>query len=154
MKVAVTRWPQNGLGIERGPLVYSLPIKENWTPLVEPKFTTEEFPSWEATPASAWNYGIALGPEPLASEIRIKKRLLSQDEIADPWENPPIALTAPAKRILDWELQSDPDNIRQRFTPPLPDLSVSQVSETLERVTLVPYGSTQLRVTIFPAVHG
>jgi hypothetical protein len=31
---------------------------------------------------------------------------------------------------------------------------VSKVSETVERVSLVPYGSTQLRITIFPAVRG
>jgi hypothetical protein len=36
----------------------------------------------------------------------------------------------------------------------LPDLSAGKVSETVERLTLVPYGSTQLRVTIFPAVQG
>jgi hypothetical protein len=72
----------------------------------------------------------------------------------DPWENPPTTLTVPARRIEDWELQSNPDNPSQKFTPPLPDLSVSKVSETVERVTLVPYGSTQLRVTIFPALKG
>jgi hypothetical protein len=36
----------------------------------------------------------------------------------------------------------------------LPELSTSTVSETVERVTLVPYGSTQLRVTVFPALPG
>ncbi|MGB7434453.1 MAG: beta-L-arabinofuranosidase domain-containing protein, partial [Candidatus Acidiferrum sp.] len=60
MRVSVTNWPQNGLGIERGPLVYSLPIKEKWTPVVEPKWTTADYPSWEATPESPWNYGIAV----------------------------------------------------------------------------------------------
>jgi hypothetical protein len=154
MKVVITHWPQNGIGIERGPLVYSLPIKENWTPRVEPKYTTAEFPSWEATPASAWNYGITLDPAKLASEIEIKRKPLKLSETDDPWENPPTTLTAPAKKIEDWELQPNPDDLSQKFTPPLPDLSVSKVSETVERVSLVPYGSTQLRITIFPAVRG
>ena len=152
MKVAITHWPQNGIGIERGPLVYSLPIKENWTTRVEPRYTTAEFPSWEATPASAWNYGIALDPAKLASEVEIRKTPLTQHEAHDPWENPPITLTAPARRIEDWEPQSNPEDASQKFTPPLPDLSMSKVSETVERVSLVPYGSTQLRVTIFPAL--
>jgi hypothetical protein len=154
MKVAITHWPQNGIGIERGPLVYSLPIKENWTSLVEAKFTTGEFPSWVATPASAWNYGLALDPARLAGDVEIKRNASAHGEMDDPWENPPTTLTVPARRIEDWELQSNPDNPSQKFTPPLPDLSVSKVSETVERVTLVPYGSTQLRVTIFPALKG
>ncbi len=44
MKLAVTYWPQNGMGIERGPIVYSLPIKENWTSRVEPNLPPRSFP--------------------------------------------------------------------------------------------------------------
>ncbi len=155
MKLAVTHWPQDGIGIAHGPLVYSLAIKENWTPRVEPKYTTAEFPSWEATPASAWNYGIALDPAKLNSQVEIKRiPAADQGEEFDPWGNPPISLTVPARKIEDWELQPNPDNPAQRFTPPLPELNTSRVSESLERVTLVPYGSTQLRVTIFPALPG
>jgi hypothetical protein len=153
MKVAVTRWPQNGIGIEHGPLVYSLAIKENWTPKIEPRYTTTDFPSWEATPASAWNYGLALDPAKLTSEVEFRRKPANQSEAPDPWENPPTMLTVPARKIEDWALQSNPDNPAQKFTPPLPDLSASKVSETIERLALVPYGSTQLRVTIFPAVH-
>lgn len=154
MKLAVTQWPQNGMGIERGPLVYALPIQANWTSRVEPKYTTAEFPGWEATPASAWNYGLALDPAKLESEVEVKKLPAVEKSLQNPWENSPVTLSVPAKRIEDWELQSNPDNVNQKFTPPLPDLSTSRVSKTVERVTLVPYGATQLRVTIFPELHG
>jgi hypothetical protein len=149
MKVTVSRWPQGGVGIEHGPLVYSLPIKEDWKPVVEPKFSTAEFPSLEATPASAWNY--ALEPEKLASEARFERKA---GAVLDPWTNPPCTLTVPAKKVIGWELQANPDNPSQKFTPPLPEQSAMKLSEAVERVTLVPYGSTQLRVTIFPATRG
>jgi hypothetical protein len=152
MKTAMTRWPQNGVGIEHGPLVYALPIKENWTSRVEPKYTTAEFPSWEATPAGAWNYGIAVDPAKLDIEVKFTRAGGSADE--DPWTNPRTSISVPARKIEGWELQVNPDDATQKFTPPLPDLSESKVSETRERLTLVPYGSTQLRVTIFPAVRG
>ena len=131
MKLAVTYWPQNGIGIERGPIVYSLPIKENWTPRVEPKFTTEEFPSWEATPASEWNYGLALDPGKLESEVRVENNPGPAPgpipgSIVDPWENPPATLSVPARKIEGWELQANPDQPEQKFTPPLPDLSLNR----------------------------
>ena len=63
-----------------------------------------------------------------------------------------MALVVPVKKIEDWELQSNPDNADDKFTPPLPELSTSKISQEVERVTLVPYGSTHQRVTIFPKV--
>jgi hypothetical protein len=154
MKVATTRWPQNGIGIERGPLVYSLPIQEKWTAIVEPGHSTAEFPSLEARPASAWNYGIDLDPAKLANEVEISTKPLTQKEIDDPWGNPSTTLTVPARKIEGWDLKSTPQNGAQKMTPPLPDLSSRKVSETSERVSLVPYGSTQLRVTVFPSLRG
>jgi hypothetical protein len=150
MKLAVTRWPQNGIGVERGPLVYSLPIEAKWTTTVVPKYSTEDFPAYEATPASDWNYGLAVDETKLDTAIEVKKHPAAGDAALDPWANPPLTLVAPAKKIGGWELQANPDDPAQKFTPCLPDLNACKVSETVEKITLAPYGSTKLRVTIFP----
>lgn len=152
MKSVLSRWPQNGIGVERGPLVYSLPIETEWTTKVEAKYSTEEFPAWEARPKSAWNYGLALDDATLEHAVQVQTHPPATEEAFDPWEKPPIHLTVPARKIAGWELQANPEKPEQKFTPPLPDPKAEQVSETLETLTLAPYGSTKLRVTIFPAV--
>jgi uncharacterized protein len=119
---------------------------------LEDDYTTAEFPSWEATPASDWNYGLALDPNQPARGIEFTRRQDRADEELNPWVNPPTMLTFLARKIEDWVLQANPENAAQKFTPPLADLSASKVSHQTERLTLVPYGSTELRVTIFPAV--
>lgn len=154
MRLAVSHWPQDGIGFERGPLVYAMPIKENWKSIVEPKYTTAEFPSLEATPASEWNYGVVVDETKLDEQVRFTRTNVSEAEKSDPWGNPRSTLSVPAKKIEGWELQANPDNPEQKFTPPLPDLTVSKVSETVETLTLVPYGATQLRMTIFPDLQG
>ncbi|HUN61384.1 MAG TPA: hypothetical protein VMU53_05330 [Candidatus Sulfotelmatobacter sp.] len=56
----------------------------------------------------------------------------------------------PVRKIENWELQRKPDNPKQAFTPPLPEVTASKVSESIEHAALVPYRSTHLRLTIFP----
>jgi uncharacterized protein len=152
MKTAVTHWPQGGVGLEHGPLVYSLAIKTNWKPIFEEKYTTSEYPSWEATPTSDWTFGLALDANQPTKGIEFKRRLVHAGEKLDPWENPPTMLSVRAHRIENWELQANPENPAQKFTPPLPELGTRKFSPTVEQLTLVPYGSTELRVTIFPTV--
>lgn len=146
MKTTVTRWPQGGIGIERGPLVYSLPIKENWSSVVRPRFSTEQFPCWEATPASAWNYGMALASTDLDSLVKFTQSAMT----TDPWVDPPLSLTVPMRMIEDWTLYTSQEKPALQFTPPLPGPGRGTISDRVEAVRLVPYGATHLRLTIFP----
>ena len=146
MKPALSRWPDNGVGVEHGLLVCSLPIKEEWTPLVIPKYSTNDFPCWNAVPASPWNYGLAVDEARLSSEIQIQHTRMTED----PWTEPPITATVLLRKISRWELENDAKDPNQKFTPPLPDPAKMSIADERERMILTPYGSTHLRLTIFP----
>lgn len=150
MKLAISHWPENGVGLEYGPLVYALPIKEDWKAIVEPGYSSAEYPSLEARPASAWNYGLAVDPARLDSEVAVLTRPVTAAEQQDPWGMPVTTLTAPARSIAGWDLRSSPTDPAQKFTPPLPAPDAAKLGAEIEQLTLVPYGSTQLRMSIFP----
>lgn len=130
-------WIDAGYGdmvaLRRGPLLYALPIAER---RIMREYTrggvARKFPycDWELLPASAWSYAFA--GEPIAVN----------EQDGDPFtpDAPPITLTVPMARI-DWPAEHGicADLPRDR-TP----------SGEIEPLTLIPYGCTNLRMTVMP----
>jgi hypothetical protein len=154
MQTRVSHWPQQGVGIEHGPIVYAMAIEGHWTSQVIEKYSTAEFPSWEARPAAAWNYGLALDAEHPEKQLSFQREEVGKNLASSPWTRPLSTISAPARKIESWELQKNPDNPKQMFTPPLPAETARERTGTPERIKLVPYGTTELRLTIFPTVKG
>ncbi|GGA62992.1 hypothetical protein GCM10011507_13240 [Edaphobacter acidisoli] len=150
MELGRTSWPYGGVALERGPLVFSLPIQEDWSTFTVPDYSTAAFPGYNANPAGSWNYALVLGSEALENQVKVEQ---STEELADdPWSHPAVTLSVAARKVEGYTLQDRTNQSDQLFTPPLPDLAFAQVDSETEKITLVPYGATHLRVTIFPEI--
>ncbi len=136
MPIVVRDWDHNTASVERGPLVYSLKIDEIAKP-IEGFKATAEFPAWDKRPASQWNYA-------LAKRDAESFRFVSKSSSGFPWDeqNCPVALETQGKSITNWTLPTDLANPGFPASP--------EYSSEIHTITLVPYGSTCLRLTVFP----
>ncbi len=166
MKVSLNRWVENSVSVERGPLVYSLKIREEWS-------AVESDDRWgnykEVHPLDPWNIGLleaaVMDPEAGFEFISISKggeggiedevsskegKQDWQEERIYPWtlENAPVLLRTKGRIIPDWKLSRE-------MAGPLPhSLPLKHLQgDPLLEVTLIPYGCTTLRITEFPVVR-
>jgi DUF1680 family protein len=160
MSVRLSRWPEGGVAVERGPLVYALPIREHRKRDRSEPRSSPDLPAWNLYPAGPWNYALAPGRS-AAKKIAVRAGRSG----GYPWETRhcPVTLEAPVRRVPGWRLRRKTVLRRRRqgkteirrglflMTPPLPSAAKLRAARgPTRRVTLVPYGCTQLRIALFP----
>jgi len=157
MKIRLSRGDKGSVAVERGPLVYSLKIKQNWKKIGE-RF--EGFPDWQCTPGSDWNYALCLDYAKNKVHYRDLEgfAIIRRDPPADyyftvkhlevpkdsyPWQYSPIELVCKGTKIDGWKL------LDSDVTPEVPQSPV--VSDNpMEDITLIPFGCAPIRITYFP----
>ena len=142
MQITSSRWAESSVAVERGPLVYSLKIEEDW------KFVngTDGFGSYyEVYPKSDWNFAL------LSRAIHNPEKgfeVIKQDTKGKyPWnlQNAPVKLVTRAKKHQEWKMYNN-------MSGPLPNNFSRAGTDHTEEITLVPYGCSTLRITQFPIV--
>jgi len=148
MEVRVESQVNNGVSIFRGPLVFSLDIGERWVHLKG----KEPHADYEVFPTTNWNY--ALSPIGNTTVVSAGNRLVEgvrQSAVVE--ESPitrvpfgkgkaPVRISLFGQQVASWhEVDGS--------AGPLP-MSPVETDSPVEKLSLVPYGSTRLRITVFP----
>jgi len=138
MEVIVERRANAAVGIQRGPLVYALAIRERWQRLRG----DDPYPDWEVYPEKPWNYGLSVDKEKPGTSFHVQMSpVVRQPFVA---QYAPVRLIGKGRRISAWTLEMN--------SADEPPLSPVITSEPEDEVTLVPYGSARLRIAEFPVV--
>jgi hypothetical protein len=129
--------------VHRGPLVFSLRIEDEKRSVGKPARGFDEF---EQTPATAWNYALSIDAKNPGSSVELLVDQKRSD--ANPFApaTTPVKLIASARKVPKWGLAW---NGVAALDPPM---SPVRSGESQERVTLVPFGAQDLRLTDFPVL--
>ena len=144
MEIEIVDNPVIGTSVQRGPVVYSYAIPADveedpaiYDNLAGKVSANPDFKSWSMTPSGKWNY--ALVKDGLKD---LKVENTGAEGFPFDLETVPVKIRVPVVTVKGWTLKEN------RFTPALPE--EFKTDGKVEYIDLVPYGSTTLRLTIFP----
>jgi hypothetical protein len=148
---ATVRYNQ-AVAIERGPLVYSLAIGEQWTRVNADK-PHRELPhgDFEVRPASPWNYGLVVDPARPEQSVRFEERPVGGQPFSP--QGAGMAARAAGRKIPTWRIAHGWAGEISPADVAWSDPARSVTDEPDEEVTLIPYGCTNIRITEFPRLR-
>ena len=150
-----------GVSVKKGALLYALSIKEKRVNEGLRALKNEKYPRYSLYPESKWNYAVS------ANDFKNAK-FLSGKTSGDPWKNGGnnSKIVMSAYELKGWKLKKSVNGKKRLnprgkvvkightcyFTPKVPEKIAKKNIGEKTQITLVPYGTTRLRIAIFPFI--
>jgi DUF1680 family protein len=136
MTPRVSRWFHDSIAVERGPLVFSYGMGEDWVKLHESGMTSD----WQVFPTSRWNYALKVDSESPAKSIAVQETEVGERPFAR--QHSAVRLSVKAQKLNEWRAEDG-------VADPVPQSPVVS-AEREETIELIPYAAAKLRITAFP----
>ncbi len=158
MQVSVYEWQRNknSVTVNYGPISFSLKIKEDYQVKDSRAFSTREpkwqstidasqWPAYEITAGSKWNYGLLFDAKDLGRSFTVVKKNWPADDFPFTPEKAPFEIKATGKIIPGWGID------QYGLCAVLPQSPVDVPSST-DSLVLIPMGAARLRISAFPVI--
>jgi uncharacterized protein len=132
----VGRWFNDSIAVERGPVVFSYGIEEDWVKLRDRGMTAD----WQVYPASSWNYALNVDAEAPAKSLEVSEAPINGGPFTR--KNAPVRIKAKARIVDQWIAEEG-----SAAPPPKSPVVTDKPEQTIE---LIPYAAAKLRITAFP----
>lgn len=132
----VSQWFHDSVAVERGPLVFSLGIGEDWLKLRDRGLTAD----WQVYPTTQWNYALALDAAATSHDITATETGMSDRPFSA--KGAPVKLHVKARKLPAWQAE-------EGVAAPVPQSPVIS-DQPEETIALIPYAAAKLRITAFP----
>jgi hypothetical protein len=136
MTPRISCWFNDSLAIERGPLVFSYGIGEDWVKLRDRGMTAD----WQVYPTNQWNYALNVDADGPGKSIAVTEAEVGASPFTS--RHAPVRLSVKARKLDQWRADDGAAN-------PLPQSPVVS-DQPEETITLIPYAAAKLRITAFP----
>jgi len=140
MTVRVQNRYNNGVSVYRGPLLYSLKMDTKWTSTHHYAFNSYD---WVIQATTPWNYALVLNTQNPSSSFSFTQGTVGPLPYSP--DGAPVSLNTNAKILDGWVVTEN--------AAAVPPKSPVTSSNPTEKIQLIPFGATPLRITEFPYIN-
>ena len=140
MPVRLVEGLNDAVAIRRGPLTFALKVGSDWRKIVDRDGLP--FDDWEVLPTTPWNYAIRIDRQDPGRSISFETLPIGDRPFTP--AGAPVVARVDGRIVPEWVIEQG----AAAAPPPSPARS----DRPLESLTLIPYGSTDLRITEFPTL--